>query len=36
MGTNFYMITKNKKLAQRYAPYSYELTDEPYLGMRFT
>ena len=32
MGTNFYMITKNKKLAQRYAPYSYELTDEPYFG----
>ena len=32
MSTNFYMITKNKKLAQRYAPYSYELTDEPYFG----
>lgn len=32
MGTNFYMITKNKKLAQQYAPYSYELTDEPYFG----
>lgn len=32
MGTNFYMITKNKELAQRYAPYSYELTDEPYFG----
>lgn len=26
------MITKNKELAQRYAPYSYELTDEPYFG----
>ena len=32
MGTNFYMITKNKEMAQRYAPYSYELTDEPYFG----
>lgn len=32
MGTNFYMITKNKKLAQQYAPYSYKLTDEPYFG----
>lgn len=26
------MITKNKELAQQYAPYSYELTDEPYFG----
>ena len=32
MSTNFYMITKNKEQAQRYAPYSYELTDEPYFG----
>lgn len=32
MGTNFYMITKNKKMAERYAPYSYELTDAPYFG----
>lgn len=32
MGTNFYMITKNKEMAQRYAPYSYVLTDEPYFG----
>lgn len=32
MGANFYMITKNKEQAQRYAPYSYELTDEPYFG----
>ena len=32
IGTNFYMITKNKELAQRYAPYSYELTDTPYFG----
>lgn len=32
MSTNFYMITKNKEQAQHYAPYSYELTDEPYFG----
>ena len=32
MGTNFFMITKNKEMAQQYAPYSYELTDEPYFG----
>lgn len=32
MGTNFYMITKNKELAQHYAPYSYELVDSPYFG----
>lgn len=34
MGTNFYMITKNKELAQRYAPYSYELIDSPYFGYK--
>lgn len=34
MGTNFYMITKNKELAQYYAPYSYELIDEPYFGYK--
>ena len=32
MGTNFYMITKNKTMASIYAPYSYELTDTPYFG----
>ena len=32
MGTNFYLMTKNKEMAQKYAPYSYELTDEPYFG----
>ena len=32
MGTNFYMITKNKKMVEKYAPYSYELTDTPYFG----
>ncbi len=25
-------MTKNKELAQKYAPNSYELTDEPYFG----
>ena len=32
MGTNFYFMTKNKAVAQKYAPYSFELTDEPYFG----
>lgn len=34
MGTNFYMITKNKELAQYYAPYSYKLVDTPYFGYK--
>lgn len=34
MGTNFYMITKNKDLVDEYAPYSYELTDYPYFGYK--
>lgn len=32
MGTNYYLMTKDKQQAQKYAPYSYELTDEPYFG----
>ena len=32
MGTNFYLFTKNKKMASKHAPYSYQLTDEPELG----
>ena len=32
MGTNFYLMTRNKAMAQKYAPYSYQLTDEPYFG----
>ena len=32
MGTNFYLFSKNKKLVQKYAPYSYKLTDEPDFG----
>ena len=32
MGTNFYLMTKNKELAQHHAPYSYKLTDTPYFG----
>lgn len=32
MGTNFYLHTTDKSIAQQYAPYSYELTDEPEFG----
>ena len=32
MGTNFYIMTRNKELAQKYAPCSYKVTDSPYLG----
>lgn len=32
MGTNFYLFGKNKELVQKYAPYSYELTDMPDFG----
>lgn len=32
MGTNFYLFTKNKKVVEKYAPYSYSLTDEPDFG----
>ena len=32
MGTNFYFMTTDKDAAQKYAPYSYELTDTPYFG----
>lgn len=32
MGTNFFLFSKNKALVQKYAPYSYELTDEPDFG----
>lgn len=32
MGTNFYLFTKNKKIAQKYAPYSYVLVDIPDFG----
>lgn len=34
MGTNFYMITKNKKIVNEYTPYSYELIDWPYFGYK--
>ena len=34
MGTNFYLFSKNKGLAQTYAPYSYELTDNPDFGYK--
>lgn len=29
MGTNFYFLTKDKEIAQKIAPNSYELTDSP-------
>lgn len=29
MGTNYYMFTKSKKLAEKYFPGEYELTDRP-------
>lgn len=29
MGTNFYMHTKDKDIVRKYAPYSFEITDEP-------
>ena len=32
MGTNFFFFTHNKEAAKRYAPYSYELVDEPDFG----
>ena len=32
MGTNFYLHTTDKSIVQQYAPYSYELTDEPEFG----
>lgn len=35
IGTNFYLQTKNKELIEKYAPYSYELTDTPDWGYKF-
>lgn len=32
MGTNFYMITTNKDLAETYFPDEYTITDVPYFG----
>jgi hypothetical protein len=32
MGTNYYLFTKNKKAAQKHAPYSYSLVDVPDFG----
>lgn len=32
MGTNYYAITKNKEVAEKYFPYDYSLTDVPYFG----
>lgn len=32
MGTNFYMMTTNKSLVEKYFPYEYEIVDSPYFG----
>lgn len=32
MGTNFYMMTKNKELVEKHFPYEYEIVDVPYFG----
>ena len=32
MGTNYYMMIKNKELVEKYFPNEYELTDSPYFG----
>lgn len=32
MGTNYYLLTKNKETAKKLAPYSYKLTDKPYFA----
>ena len=32
MGTNFYMMTKSKKLVEKHFPYEYEIVDTPYFG----
>ena len=34
MGMNFYLITRNKEIAEKFAPYSFELTDTPYWGYK--
>lgn len=35
MGTNFYMWTKDKRLIEEFAPFSYKLTDKPDFGYLF-
>ena len=32
MGTNFYMLTTNREMKDKYAPFSYELVDDPYFA----
>ena len=32
LGTNFYMMTKNKELVETYFPCEYEIVDSPYFG----
>lgn len=33
MGTNFYLMTKNKEIRDKYFGYDYKLTDEPDWGI---
>lgn len=32
MGTNYYMMTTDKKFVEKYFPYEYEIVDTPYFG----
>lgn len=32
MGTNFYMMTTDKKMVEKYFPNEYKITDSPYFG----
>lgn len=32
MGTNFYMMSTNKELVEKYFPFEYEIVDSPYFG----
>lgn len=32
MGTNFYMMTKSKKLVEKHFPHEYEIVHTPYFG----
>lgn len=32
MSTNYYMITTDKNLVEKYFPFEYEITDDPYLS----
>lgn len=34
MGTNFYMMSRNKELVEKHFPFEYEIVDTPYLGYK--